>query len=384
MNLSDFAKQYKTRLETPEVEWRPSNIGTANEAVVVSQPLVGNPSHDDVLRENGYPPEEWELVGDMNYNRRTLVSGESVTSYRFKVRRRTDTVDLPALFSAVERSRPSKVSEQGSKRALVVGWADPQTGKTGSRGGSPELVARVLDKREKLQRYIEEQGTTSAFFIDAGDSIEGFENTAQQQFTNDLSLMDQLDLEATLEQKMIELLAATHTEVSVVGVGSNHCAWRQGKGKLGKPADDWGLFIKRQLKRAFDTNPDAYGHVKFYEPAEWDETIVIDVLGTGVGVAHGHQKSSPDQIPNFWREQVHGAQPLAHADVLLTGHFHTFRLQPTGRSLRTGRSKWWLQLPTLDNGSDWYRNIKGEDSDPGLAVFVVDENGFNLQSVAIL
>jgi len=53
--------------------------------------------------------------------------------------------------------------------------------------------------------------------------------------------------------------------------------------------------------------------------------------------------------------------------------------------MRTGRSKWWLQAPTLDNGSDWYRNTKGDDSDPGLVIFEIDaETGFDFASLTIL
>jgi hypothetical protein len=59
-------------------------------------------------------------------------------------------------------------------------------------------------------------------------------------------------------------------------------------------------------------------------------------------------------------------------------------IQPTGRSTRTGRAKWWLQAPTLDNGSDWFRNLAGDDSDPGLLVFDLTADGFELQSLAVL
>jgi hypothetical protein len=41
----------------------------------------------------------------------------------------------------------------------------------------------------------------------------------------------------------------------------------------------------------------------------------------------------------------------------------------TGR--KDGRSRWWIQMPTLDNGSDWYRQRQGDDSDPGLLVYLL-------------
>jgi len=69
--------------------------------------------------------------------------------------------------------------------------------------------------------------------------------------------------------------------------------------------------------------------------------------------------------------------------VLVTGHFHFASLRPHGRD-STGRSRWHIQCPTLDNGSAWFRNKSGEDGDPGLAVFRIDADGFDLQGFALL
>lgn len=294
-------------------------------------------------------------------------------------------VDLPTLYAEAKRQytlRPPTL-ETAQGKALVVVWADVQVGKTGSRGGTPELIERVQEKKHALFQYINNNPVDEAFFLSVGDEVESFENTPQQGFTNDLSFPDQLDLELTFELEMVRLLASSHSAVTVAGISSNHCRWRAGKATLGKPNDDYGIYLKRQLEKALRLN-DAYDHVGFKYANEWDETMVVDVKGTQVGMAHGHQVNNPNNIQKWWTEQAFGNQPLASADVLLTGHFHSFRAQPMGRSQRTGKSRWWLQAPTLDNGSDWYRNLRGDDSDPGLMVFLVDEHGLDLQSLTIL
>jgi len=183
-------------------------------------------------------------------------------------------------------------------------------------------------------------------------NIEGFENVESQMFTNDLSLQDQLDLEATFEWSTLELLRKHHNDVTAATVGSNHCAWRKGKSSLGKPTDDWGIFIQRQLKRMSDL---VGANIKFVEPTEWSESLTVDVNGTIVGLVHGHQAAS-GQFSNWWAKQVHGGAPLAHADIAISGHYHHLSIQPSGRTPFTGRSKWHLQAPTLDNGSSWYAN----------------------------
>lgn len=292
--------------------------------------------------------------------------------------------DLPTLYSNLWNvDYKSRLGISNPKKSLVVVWADVQTGKTGSRGGTPELIERVAEKRRALEAYIDGSGASEAFFLSVGDEVESFENTPQQAFTNDLSFPQQLDLELTFEMEFVKLLAETHDSVTVAGISSNHCRWRAGKNALGKPSDDYGLYLKKQLEKALRLSS-AYDGVEFAYPEDWDETMVLPVQGIKIGLAHGHQVNNPNNIQKWWTEQAFGGQPLADADVLLTGHFHTFRMQPMGRSARTGQSRWWIQAPTLDNGSDWFRNLRGDDSDPGLLVFEVDSDGFNLQSLTIL
>jgi hypothetical protein len=350
-----------------------------------------------VLIKFGFDPEEFELEGNLRVARwQSAGSDKFLSSYRFHVRKKKtaeeliiaeEEINLPTLFAEASKNLMDRIpiATAPKKRALMVPWADPQTGKQDKLGGTQALIERSQEKREKLLEYIKDAGTTSAYFLDAGDGIEGFENTTGQPFTNTLSLMDQIDLEATLEQKMIELLAATHDEVIVSGIDSNHCKWRAGKGVLGLPKDDWGRFIKRQLKKAFELNPEKFGHISFDEPDQWERTINLDVLGTGVGLAHGDQVNTPDAIPKCWAGQTHGATPIALSEILITGHFHHFLMRPSGRHINTQRQKWHLQMPAMDNGSSWYAHQSGESSDPGLVVFTIDEDtGFNLQSLTIL
>lgn len=348
-----------------------------------------------VLTKFGFNPEEFEIDGNLRVARwQTFGSKRFLSSYRFYVKKKKPPVDsgeeeikLATLFAEASKALLDRIpiAMAPKKKALIVPWADPQTGKQDKLGGTEALVERAHEKREKLLEYIKDAGTSKAYFLDAGDGIEGFENTPGQPFTNTLSLMDQIDLEATLEQKTIELLAATHEEVIVSGIDSNHCKWRAGKGVLGTPKDDWGRFIKRQLQKAFELNPERFGHISFDEPDKWERTINLDVLGTNIGLAHGDQVNNPDAIPKWWAGQVHGGTPIAMSELLITGHFHHFLMRPTGRHIMTDRQKWHLQMPAMDNGSSWYAHQSGESSDPGLVVFTIEEDtGFNLQSLTIL
>ena len=357
--------------------------GTAG--FVNTGPLAERPTTwDAYLIDAGHDPEQVEVIEPVNIRGWDANAGNGsivrMHYYRLNVRRRygSNVPDLRQLFKAARQARVKarELPEQVDSATLVL-WADPQTGKVASRGGTPQLIERVEQYQQGIDRYSRKHKNDAAYMFDLGDAIEGFENTGGQMGTNDLSLMDQVDVATTLEFELFKTLGATHNAAVLAGIGSNHCRWRKGKDALGNPGDDWGIHMLKQIHRRMGDNPEKFGHMSVRWPDQHEETISLDVAGTIVGAAHGHQASRPEQIPKWWAEQTHGGQAIAHADILLTGHFHSMRLQPTGRNPLTGKAKWWIQAPTADNGSDWYRLRAGADSDPGLLVMTVTKNGWS-------
>lgn len=348
---------------------------------------------DSILLEFGVDPEEYEVAGSARMSKWQTAGGEWRTSYKINFQKKRieedeeDQEDLGLLFQDVFKERRAQVtikdtSPEPQDRALVVLFADLQTGKVGSRGGTSELIDRTEEKKEKLLDYMNTWQTTEAAHLDLGDIVEGFENTAQQSFTNDLSSMQQIETAAVIEQGFIQLLADTHDYVQVAGIPSNHTAWRNGKNYLGRPGDDWGIYILKSIQRAFGMSSGEYDHVEFNYPGEWEKHMTIDVLGTGLGMTHGDD-SSLANMETWWAKQVHGGGPLAKADVLNHGHYHTFRMAPSGRNLE-GKQKWMIGASTLDSGSDWFANKDGSDSDAGMVVYTVTKDGLDLQSLTIL
>jgi hypothetical protein len=372
--------------------WEPGYEWNGSAGYVTTGPLSDRPkTWDDFIRDAGLDPAEVEVIEPVQVRGwDTTVAkrdedgarySEIVRAhyYRLNLRRLAagDAQDFASLvkLSRATRRKPRTRPER-PRRATVVGYADPQTGKVASRGGTPELLERVQASLGLLGDYCDEMKSDVAYLLDAGDAIEGFENVAAQMHTNDLSLPRQIEVATDILFEFTDLLASKHDAVTVAGVGSNHCRWRKGKEAVGLPGDDWGLHMLRQMQKALAMNA-AYDHVSVVWPGDHDETLALDVCGTIVGLAHGHQVGRPERIPDWWAKQTHGGQNIAHASILVTGHFHSFQTQATGRDPWHNREKRWFQCPTLDNGSDWYRATSGADSDPGLLVFTVDENGWD-------
>ena len=335
-------------------------------------------SFEEFLEAAGMNPEEFEVIGTPRVSKwQQKEGGEFLTSFRFTFRKRISGIDLPLLYAEAKKAVKKKgktLQVQKTDKALIVVWADSQTGKANDvRGGTPELIQRVEEKINLVEAHLKKNKYDQILFYNVGDSIEGFESGGNPMFTNDLSLMEQVDLEATFEWSMLKTLVK-YAPVRAASVGSNHCAWRTGKKVLGSPLDDWGIHIQRTLARLAQEVGYTKEELSFYEPQPNDESLAIDVWGDGsfiAGLVHGHQASRPDQIPNWWRGQSHGDQAIAQADLLIHGHFHHVRITETGR--RNGRSRWVVMAPALDAGSSWFRLTSGEDSDPGLLIIPLEK-----------
>lgn len=360
-------------------EWQARSVVRGDEIETVTGPIAPVDNDADLIRSFGYDPDQIEIVGTINQWRKQLPDGEWRVSYYFKHRPRSSSLDLPALYAASRKKPRNPLAAPSGLRATVPVIADVQAGKVGARGGTPELIDRLVEKREKLTSCLNTRRPSEILMPDLNDLFENFESGGNPMFTNDLSLAQQMDLAATEIYEFVSL-ACRFAPVRIPVVPSNHTAWRRGSQQLGRPGDDLGIFVHQQVQKVAKA---AGLNAEWFFPAMYDESMVIDVLGTSVGLAHGNQFRSGGAV-TWWQKQQHGGQPVGAADILLTGHFHHLSILPTGRNPYTGKAKWWIQAPTLDNGSDWFRNIAGDDSDPGMLVFDITDDGFDLQSLTVL
>jgi hypothetical protein len=277
------------------------------------------------------------------------------------------------LQEAKKKAKTPKLPKT-TDRCLVVMWSDLQVGKVDYRGNSQSLIERVELMQARLMEMVKREKPEKVIFADLGDTVENFSNAADmaQLQSNDLSIMEQVDLATTFAFQTLRMLAEKVPDITYASVGSNHCQWRVNKQVVGKPSDDWGIFIGRQLARLSQT---AGLNIRFVEPQPHDESLALDVFGDGfhiLGVVHGHQARRPDNMGQWWRGQAFGKQPVADASVLIHGHWHHLRVTEMGSTPR-GTSRFLIMAPTMDNGSGWWRKVTGEDSVPGLGVLLLEK-----------
>ena len=355
----------------PGVEFD-GTLGTAT-----TEGLTDLPNFDDFLRERGYPPEEYRIVGTPRTSQWQRYDGDWLTSYRFSFERRTELAnDLPILLAeAQKKTKQRKPLLKVTDKALVILWSDLQVGKVDYRGNSDSLIQRVALMQDRLVEKIKQEKPSKVIFADLGDTIEGFNNAADvaQLQGNDLSIMNQVDLATTFAWQTLSMIAELVPDVTYASVGSNHCQWRIGKQVVGTATDDWGVFIGRQLARL---SKEKGLPIRFLEPQTHDESLAIDVFNDGfhiLGIIHGHQAKRPDNVAAFWRGQAFGRQPIADASLLIHGHWHHVRVTETGSTPRN-TSRFIVMGSTMDNGSGWWKKLSGDDSVPGLVVLMLEKD----------
>lgn len=373
--------------QTPvKVEYDSSDATMSFDGLVLDSPLAPKATSEDgafakLFELARLDPKEFELVND-TFRMSVWESGQEVKyAYRGSFRKKSpielDDVELERLSA---RARTSRVAEPGphvfddqyKTRVLVV--SDMQIGKVDSRGGLREFLTRVSD----LCAHIEALPFVhSTLVLDPGDLIEGFQNTASQPHTNDLSHPAMLKTARSVLTDVVEAARASTLPdggVTVATVPSNHSAWRQGKGYLGKPGDDYGLDVHRAVQSVFE-----YAEVDDVEwvfpETDYEESLALSVPSSPdikIGLVHGHQ-SRAGKFNDWWKGQALGSKPLAGCHYAVSGHYHSFVFEPAG--WLDGRERYHIQAPPMDNGSAWWENLSGEQSRPGIVHFLIDESG---------
>jgi F-type H+-transporting ATPase subunit epsilon len=111
-----------------------------------------------------------------------------------------------------------------------------------------------------------------------------------------------------------------------------------------------------------------YDHVSFVFPGSDELTITLDVGGTPVGFAHGHQFGRDPM--KWWAGQSHGMQPIGSSTLLLGAHLHHLKVEQSG-------VKTFIQIPALDGGSTWWRHRTGQDSPAGMVTLLIGHGGWS-------
>jgi predicted phosphodiesterase len=295
--------------------------------------------------------------------------------YRASVRRRRE--DLPGieeLLAEVKRWKPKKRPEPtGDGLAYVVAYADLQIGKPDG-DGTKGTVDRVLTKTDDAAARLKElrksgRKVDTIYLPQLGDCIEGFNSQGGRlAWRNELTLTEMVRVYRRLLLHVVKTFAPLADRVIVPVVPGNHDEAVRTGDKMSTRYDDSWAIEAASVVADLCRESEALSHVSFVFPGVDELTVTLDVAGTIVGLAHGHQFRS-GRGHDWWAKQGHGMQPIGDATLMLSGHLHHLRIEQDG-------AKTWLQMPSLDGGSTWWRHRTGADAPAGLVTMLVGNGGW--------
>ena len=355
--------------------WEPGVSWDGQQGTITStaMPADNAPDWDSILRIWGLDPEQFSVVEPVLFNVWGDPQGTLNRQWKGKVvqRKAAAGADFNALLAEVKRYKPKRPAPAAGEVALLVALSDFQMGK-GEGGGSAAIVERFLagiGEVELRWRELVKAGRPleRLVVVGLGDLFESCAgHYAMQAFQADLDRREQTTVLRRMLVKALTQWASFAPRIVVAAVPGNHGENRQQGKAFTSFGDNDDVAVMEQVAEIMRANP-AYDHISFVFPKN-ELTLTLDVHGTIVGLAHGHQVKGSAE--SWWGKQAFGLQPIGDADILLTGHYHHLVVKQSG-------ARTHFQAPALDGGSQWFTEQAGVVAPAGLLTLTVGPSGWD-------
>jgi len=363
----------------PGFEWD-GHTGYVNTGPLGDRPKTW----DEFIRDSGLDPNEVEVIEPVNVRgwdaQRKGGSVVRMHYYKLNVRRRVLKQDIDDLVKAAKsrlRKQPpiadvSAGQAAKSTAAFLVALGDLQLGKMDGDGTEGTVERFIAGTAAAVARYKRIAKGSPVYLAHLGDCIEGMVSQGgANQWRTPMPLTEQVRLYRSLLLEQVAVFAKVAPQVVIAGIPGNH---DEANRPIHTYGDSWAVDALSAVRQACEF-AGTYDHVSFVAPRRDELTVTLDVCGTIVGLAHGHQWR-PGQHVTWWAKQAHGRQPIGDAHLLLSGHLHHLRVE------QTGSDKTFLQVPALESGSQWWKHRTGEWGQPGIVTAMV--GGGSWRSLEVL
>lgn len=373
--------------KTPEA-WRPRMEIDSDGGFLVSTPRPAGEMPDavEILAEFDLDPNAWS-VESLRKSRWQNHAGDWLEAYRVSLKPFQKSLnseldlDVDQLISEVSKWKPGKSEKQTSgELAYVFAPSDQQIGKKNGSDGTAESIERILKGTERAVNRLKELrkiGRSIGTVVIAlpGDHVEGNVSQGgklQSQAASDLGLTEQTRVARRLLLAQVKAFAPLCERLVIPVVNGNHDeVTRQ---VIADPSDGWNVEIASAVQDACAENPNL-GHVEFRFPEKTHQTLAIEINGTMLGLFHGHQAGR--DVTKYLSSQAAGQTALGMCDVWISGHYHNYKSMDIGH-------RFWVQAPTTDPGSSWFRDRHGMDSPTGVLTMVIGEGHDPRRDVSII
>ena len=386
-NLKEFAKTVKDRdpRQTKKKVNHPKGFepsASFNQATrsgeIVSQPqksnnvdwkeqlesYFGKDAHKYKVLENQAEIRYWDMAGNppqrLYYFKAKIVSSEQYMPDE----------DFKKLLKLASKKKPlPKQKVTKNTKTYTICLADFQIGK----GGTEQSVDRFVSYIPKIKKQIKElqkhETLEQVLFAGLGDLVESCSgHYAMQEFQTELDERQQQKVARRMIYTLIKEIMPLFKRGLVAFCGGNHGESNRKGGKaITTFGDNKDVMLAEELQEIFKESP-AYKDILEFIIPENELSLTFEISGVVTTILHGHQMkngiNSQAKSRKWLSDQAFSRNPIADADIVLHGHYHYFSAYESSDRLI-------LQAPTLDSGSEWFENTKGDRSRAGMLTFVI-------------
>ena len=385
-NLKEFAKTVKDRdpRQTKKKIQHPKGFepsASFNQATksgeIVSQPqksnnvdwkeqlesYFGKDAHKYKVLENQAEIRYWDMAGNppqrLYYFKAKIVSSEQYMP---------DDDFKKLLASAGKLKKKTTKKPVKDSKTFVIALADFQIGKEGTE----EAIERFIDYIPKIKAQIKQiqkvEQLDQVLFAGLGDLVESCSNHYNmQEFSTIMDERSQQKVARRMIYTLIKEIMPLFSKGLVCFIGGNHGENRKNGKAYTTFADNKDVMLAEELQEIFKESPAYSKNLDFIIPDN-ELHLTIEISDVAILLLHGHQMrgagNSQAKARKWLSDQAFSRNATADADIVLHGHYHFFSAYESSDRLI-------LQAPTLDSGSEWFENTKGDKSRAGMLTFVI-------------
>ena len=355
-------------------EFDPHDHNTSTITATTKDKLDGDDAiHKFIVAQGGVIPKGYRAIliearhqthGWTRSEPNTDATTKPTWFYKFRIEPLGNSRNIDELIKHVGKQKPVTKSTTTTDTVFHFVVGDTQLGKIDGDSTSgivnrwEQSINTAADKWKSL-------GKPPVHLSLVGDCIEGNQSqNGRNMWRTHLTVTEQTRVLRRMILRTIDaFISAPTIDFSVVN--GNHDQVQ----RFQETRDDDGHATEAAIavQEAINLNKERYGHVKFYVPKVDMGHLVIDLKGTSMVVAHGHQWARTKSL-DWWKSQSFSDDNTHQAHILIHGHEHEF-------SIRSQKDRLVICAPTMESESTWFKNKYGGQGMRGAVIFTTTPGG---------
>lgn len=318
---------------------------------------------DHVLERFGLDPEKYMVDGAVRHSAWEVPGHGIQHSHRARIVERPErTFDVEDLLDNLYADNEWPDNPRSGWRVIML--SDQHVGKSEEDGAGSDVI---IDRwKSSVEAALEDGPFEGIVIAMGGDTLEGYMSQNGKNISGcDLTLTEQIRVANHLLSWTIQECLASAEDVVVAVCPGNH--GESTRVQNVSMTDSYDIQIVNNIQQAMEI-AGLDSRLTFYYPENGRGDVTFEVDGTTICMVHGHRFSGGpvNGAEKWFAGQITNDRPAAAADILLYGHFHTFRAWAY-----TSR-RWIMSAPAMENESTWFANSSGATGNPGALVFDID------------